>query len=123
MSDQLPGTIEALASSIVPAFAQVAKSGLPAANGKVESSTGKSLPQDEAYAVRDLQSVAHSLTLVSSNIGRDLKFIVDLKSAQPVIQVLDSETGEVIRQIPAAELEPYPLKNGAEGIRMLDTMV
>ena len=125
MSDLLIGTIKAPPTGTDGRFlvGDALRTGLPASGGKSESSTGKQLPVQEQPEAQELQAVAQTLTAVSLNIGHDLRFIVDLADSQPIIQVLDSETGEVIRQIPAKELSTYSLQNGSEGIRLLDTLV
>ena len=122
MSDQLIGTIKAFTGTNSASTTQVVQSEVPEQGGNTGPSTGNLLPQEESTTAQDLAKVAQSLATVSMSIGRDLKFIVDLQSAQPIIQVLDSETGEVIRQIPSSKLSTYPLKSGAEGIHLLDTI-
>jgi flagellar protein FlaG len=122
MSDQLIGTIKAFAGTNSASSSQMMQPEVPEQDGNTGPSTGNPLPQEESTTAEDLATVAQSLATVSMSIGRDLKFIVDLQSAQPIIQVLDSETGEVIRQIPSSELSTYPLKSGAEGIHLLDTI-
>ncbi len=71
---------------------------------KEMASTGQDLPQK---TVHDAKSIASKVeTIVSQmseyvqNHQRDLQFKIDKDSGQTVITVLDSESREVIRQIP-----------------------
>ena len=83
---------------------------------------GKSVPV-ERVSKPDLDKLVEKLNIASLNVGRDLRFEVDLNSRRAVIQVLDSETGEVIRQIPPEEAEVYLSENGATSLRLLDASV
>ena len=50
----------------------------------------------------DLTELVENLNNNSRSIGRSIRFQVDFESQNPpVIQVLDRETGQLIRQIPA----------------------
>jgi uncharacterized FlaG/YvyC family protein len=59
---------------------------------------------------------------MSTSVGRDLRFVVDLNGAQAIIQVLDRETGELIREIPANQLSTYALEEGTAAARLLDAI-
>lgn len=69
---------------------------------------------DAAEAVKDgkpaaidaktLQSALSNLTEHVQNLQRALEFSVDKESGETVVKVVDSETKEVIRQIPSEEL-------------------
>ncbi len=82
---------------------------IPTINQRKEmASTGQDLPQK---TVHDAKSIASKVeTIVSQmseyvqNHQRDLQFKIDKDSGQTVITVLDSETREVIRQIPHERL-------------------
>jgi uncharacterized FlaG/YvyC family protein len=122
MSELISGTIRQISGAASRSSADAPKIVLPEFDGKSESSSGNQLPVETAGDEQDLKSLTQNLTAISISIGHDLKFIVDLKSTQPIIQVLDSETGEVIRQIPSTHLTTYPLSSGLEAIRLLDTV-
>jgi len=77
--------------------------------GKVTPVSGKE-PPVAAKEQPDLQELAAKLNVASQSIGRDLRFKVDMNSGQSVIQVLDSDTGEIIREIP-----PEKARNGLSG--------
>lgn len=84
--------------------------GTPASQGKVG---GKTLPPDAGNAVRNRvqehqeareQRVQRAITKLNDYVQsyqRDLKFSVDQELGEPVVQVIDSSTREVIRQIPS----------------------
>lgn len=90
--------------------------------GKTSPDTGKSVPVPEPSKA-DMEELASALNLASQSIGRDLRFEVDMESGRSVIQVLDRETGEVIRQIPPEKADLYSSGNGAVQIRLLDARV
>lgn len=71
----------------------------------------------------DLEAVAEKLNQNSQAIGRDLRFEVNLDSGHSVIQVLDSETGEIIRQIPPEKIKPQLQVNGEFTVRLYDEIV
>ncbi len=83
---------------------------------------GNSVPVERASEA-DLQKLAEKLNVASLSVGRDLRFEVDLNSRRAVIQVLDSETGEVIRQIPPEKAKFYLTEAGAMSLRLLDASV
>ena len=59
---------------------------------------------------------------MSTSVGRDLRFVVDLNGASAIIQVLDRETGELIREIPANQLSTYAPEEGTAAARLLDAI-
>jgi len=92
------------------------------APGNDRLATGKELPGD-AIELPDLENLAAELNTVNRNIGRDLRFQVDLDRGNAVLQVLDSETGEIIRQIPKEKAAVDVAENGAIQIRLFDDVV
>ena len=78
---------------------------------------GSSLPPP---AKPDLERLTQKLNLASETIGRDLRFEVDMASGRSVIQVLDRETGEIIRQIPPEKAQVVLTKNGFVELRLYD---
>ncbi len=57
-----------------------------------------------AMSERKLKQVLLDLTEHVQNLQRSLQFSVDDESGETVVRVVDSETKEVIRQIPSEEL-------------------
>ena len=99
MSEQALKSI-ASGTGTFPVLKDRAQDQLPGTGGNAGSTDGKVLPERNANARPNLEKLAQQLNMASQSIGRDLRFRVDLDSGQSVIQVLDRETGEVIRQIP-----------------------
>lgn len=87
--------------------------------GNIAPDSGKSLPADKL----DLEKVAKALNMAPGSIGRNLRFQVDLERGTPVIQVLDRETGEIIRQIPPEKVSALLRAEGGSGIRLYDELV
>ena len=90
-----------------------------AAGGKVASETGKNAPVAEKEQP-DLKALAAELNVSSQSIGRDLRFKVDMNSGNSVIQVLDRETGEIIREIPPEKARISVAANGGMQLRLFD---
>ena len=99
----------------VPADAQ-------GASGKAEPTAGKPLPQVEQERP-DMQQLARKLNIASKSIGRDLRFEVDMKTGRSVIQVLDRDTGEIIRQIPPENAKVFVSDSGNLALRLFDERV
>ncbi len=79
----------------------------PAPQRQELPSSGGSMPVAEQAAIgqsSDLQETLDALTQRVQSMQRDLQFSVDKHSGQTVVKVIDSETDEVIRQIPAEEV-------------------
>jgi len=90
--------------------------------GKPEAEPGKILPTI-AVEKPDMESLARELNTVSRNVGRDLRFQVDLEKGRAVLQVLDRETGELIRQIPQDKAEVALNANGTLSVRLIDAVI
>jgi len=90
-------------------------------SGKVAPETGKE-PPVEAKKQPDLEALAAQLNIASQTIGRDLRFKVDMDSGRSVIQVLDRETGELIREIPPEKAQFGVSGNGDMSLRLYDAL-
>tara|TARA_R110002096_G_scaffold130643_5_gene279955 strand:- start:48023 stop:48373 length:351 start_codon:yes stop_codon:yes gene_type:complete len=88
--------------------------------GNAEAESGNKLPEP---AKPDLESLARQMNIASQTIGRDLRFRVDMESGRSVIQVLDRETGEIIRQIPPENAKTYVSDLGEVALRLYDNQV
>ena len=89
------------------------------ATGKVAPEDGKTMP-DAQVAKPDLEAVAKQLNIQSQAIGRDLRFKVDMASGNSVIQVLDRETGEIIREIPPEKAQLTLSASGLAQLKLYD---
>ena len=90
--------------------------------GTVAPETGKEVPA-QATPKPDHEALARKLNVASRSIGRDLRFEVNMESGRSVIQVLDRETGEVIRQIPPEKTSLYQSGSGDVALRLYDEQV
>ncbi len=50
-----------------------------------------------------VDQAAHRIEQFVQSVGRSMSFSVDASSGQRILRVVDSQSGEVIRQIPAEE--------------------
>lgn len=74
--------------------------------GTANNSIVQQAEQEQATA-QDPQAVEKAVENINDHLqslGRDLSFSVDNDSGRTIIKVMDSETDEVIRQIPSEEV-------------------
>lgn len=73
--------------------------------GNEVAAKGDSLPQrEESTKAERVEEAVSQVNEFVQNLSRDLQFTVDRDSGRTIIKVLDSETREIIRQIPPEEL-------------------
>ena len=76
-------------------------------DGQATSASGKELPQQaEKASVSnvELREAVGQINQFVQSVQRDLSFSMDETSGRSVIKVIDSESGEVVRQIPSEEV-------------------
>ncbi len=100
----------------------VLKAPAPVTGGREAPDTGKELPV-RTVSQPDLEALAERLNVASQTVGRDLRFEVNLESRRAVIQVLDRETGEIIRQIPPEKAKVYLADGGDIALRLFEANV
>ena len=88
----------------------------------VSADSGKILPPSQASKPEDLMRFAEALNAEPTSIGRNLRFKVDLTRGTSVIQVLDRDTGEIIRQIPPEKISTYLRSEGGLALRLYDEL-
>ena len=91
-------------------------------DGNDRTAPGKNMPVAEQRSP-DVEELAKTLNVATQSIGRDLRFEVNMDSGRSIIQVLDRETGEVIRQIPPEKASLYRSGDGAVALRLYDKQV
>jgi len=82
-----------------------AKPAAPTARQDLPGS-GNTVPPQEAEVVKqaDVRQAVSRLNDYVQTLRRDLRFTVDEESGRAIVKVIDSETGELIRQIPSEEV-------------------
>lgn len=70
---------------------------------QLSSSTIQSTDKDQAANKSDVRDVVKEMNQAVQNVRRELEFSVDDDSGRTVVKVMNSETGEVIRQLPTEE--------------------
>jgi len=99
----------------------------PEASGKRQAPVAASqdLPPDEAVAdKKDLQKAVSDISAYAQNLQRDLQFRIDTDLGKMIVSVVDSNTKEVIRQIPSEDVlerarflkETASTEGGADGL-------
>ena len=76
---------------------------LPVANGEISPPRGKGLPEKAADIVK-INEAVNRINDVVRSVQRDLSFNLDEDSGKTVIRVVNSESGELIRQIPSEQV-------------------
>jgi len=76
---------------------------LPGNGGQALPVNGKAQPQQAANTAEVRQAVSRINEIVQSK-QRDLSFNMDEGSGKYVIRIVDTESGELIRQIPTEEV-------------------
>jgi len=76
---------------------------LPGNGGQALPINGKELPPKAANTVEVREAVS-TINKVVQSLQRDLSFNMDEDSGKTVIRVVDTESGELIRQIPSKEV-------------------
>lgn len=92
------------------------------ASGKAQPAAGNPVPRMEQDDP-DMEQLARKLNIASQSIGRDLRFEVDMKTGRSVIQVLDRDTGEIIRQIPPENAKTFVSNSGNVTLRLFDERI
>ncbi len=102
-----------------------APSVVPGPSGNVVPDAGKISPAKAVSVAKlNVDEVVQKLNIASLSIGRTLRFKVDVLTGESIIQVLDRDTGELIRQIPPEEaVVALTTGNGASGIQLLNDRV
>jgi flagellar protein FlaG len=105
---RLQGMQSAPRTQPLPKAAQVEVNAVP--QRQAQAAGGQDLPPDQSQAVNEqvpVEQVESAVSQISDfvqNFQRDLVFSIDKDSARLVVKVVDSETQEVIRQIPSEEM-------------------
>ncbi|MBC7002165.1 flagellar protein FlaG [Photobacterium sp. BZF1] len=77
---------------------QTDPSGQPLVGDKATNS------QDAATKPQLDEAMAEKMAMYFQNVNRELKFQVDNEGGDPIVIIIDKESGDVIRQVPAQEL-------------------
>ena len=75
----------------------------PAQNVQAEATRAKKIAEQAAQNVEVVRNAAKELNEFAKKIQTNLNFSVDESSGRSIITVTDTQTGDVIRQIPAKE--------------------
>jgi len=100
---------------------------IPEANAKRQepATASQDLPSDPVVAdAGDLQKAVSDINAYTQNLQRDLQFRIDTELGRMVVSVVDSNTKEVIRQIPSEDVlerarflkEVASTEGGADGL-------
>jgi len=110
MANEIPNTIKANMPGSAnvsgkPVNLQAVK--LPEASGQALPVEGKELPKlvsSQAVNNTELKEVVSEMNDFVQSVQRNLSFSLDEGSGHTVIKVMDTESGELIRQIPSEDV-------------------
>jgi flagellar protein FlaG len=102
VSEYKPERVVARPSATGPASAVIAKAAETGADGMREAEAARE--KSRAPPATTLDKALGDLSTHVQNLHRSLQFSVDKGSGETVVRVVDSETKEVIRQIPSEEV-------------------
>ena len=103
MANEISGITSIRALTVAKSSGQVTKPGVantPVNGGEELPPRGKEQPAEVVDTV-DISETVTEINDIIRGIQRDLAFNVDEDSGRTVIRVIDSESGELIRQIPS----------------------
>ncbi len=102
MPSELGATGIGAGSLHMPAGADANALVAPLPPAKAAEAGGKALPARpmDPAAAGDLTAATEKLNRYARSLGRDLQFTVDAQDGRTIVRVLDSQTKELIRQIP-----------------------
>lgn len=106
MANEILSTIKANLPSPAKESGQVIKLEVvkvPDAIGQALPEEGKVLPQ-QSVSSTDLREAVSEINDFVQNVQRDLSFSLDEGSGHTIIRVIDTKSGELIRQIPSEEV-------------------
>ncbi len=104
-----PETKQQAVTQVAPAFV---------VSDKPKPATSESLEQQELERQERAEALQQKVTELNDhmqNFNRSLQFSVDETSGDTIVRVIDSDTEEVIRQIPSEDL--LDIRNAAEKYR------
>jgi flagellar protein FlaG len=110
-----PSVVSVIKQSTVTASAQPA-SDAKAANRQVET-------QGSAPSASEIEKAAKQIESYLKSVGRQLEFHIDESTGRTVITVKDSNTGEVVRQIPGEETLRLARALGTTAPSLVDVQV
>ncbi len=83
---------------------------IPVTEGRTDapSSVEASLPgthSQPVYPIQDLQKIADELERISLAFSRKLRFVVDYKTKEVIVKVIDPSSDKVIKELPPEEMQ------------------
>lgn len=113
--------VERTTSSAKVTVTPVEPVGKPVQADMAEHKATMSAKKDEKYSNEDIQQALATMNDYVQSIQRDLQFSVDDELDTTVIKVVDSNSGEVIRQIPNETLLELARNLAKDGhVQLLD---
>ena len=103
MEDGVEPMITVARQAVVPVVAPPAAE-QTTKRGSVDADAARPKPAGRGLLLKEINTTVDELNKAMETVGTKLSFSVDKETRQTVIKVMDSRTGEVIRQIPSEEM-------------------
>jgi flagellar protein FlaG len=78
---------------------------IPVMEGRTEAPSSFEASLPGTNSVKDLQNIADELEKISLAFSRKLSFVVDYKTKEVIVKVIDPSTDKVIKELPPEELQ------------------
>lgn len=75
-----------------------------AAPGGVTDKTADRTETKQDLSPKNIEKIASDVQIQLKRLNTELRFVVDTRSKDVVIKIVDQESGQVIRQIPSEEI-------------------
>lgn len=77
---------------------------VPGTTAAVAAQTEPALPAEKAQDPTAVRAAVAAINRAAKTLTNTVQLVMDERSDQPLVRVMDSETGQLIRQIPSEEV-------------------
>ncbi|HON14169.1 MAG TPA: flagellar protein FlaG [Treponema sp.] len=78
---------------------------IPVMEGRTEAPSSFEASLPGTNSVQDLQNIADELEKISLAFSRKLRFVVDYKTKEVIVKVIDPSSDKVIKELPPEEMQ------------------
>lgn len=83
----------------------ISEAHIPVAEGRMEAPSSFEASLPGTNSVEDLQNIADELEKISLAFSRKLRFVVDYKTKEVIVKVIDPSSDKVIKELPPEEMQ------------------
>ena len=78
---------------------------IPVLEGRTEAPSTHEASLSGTTSIQDLQQIADELEKISLAFSRKLRFVVDYKTKEVIVKVIDPSSDKVIKELPPEEIQ------------------